>query len=225
MSYLGLQGSHDPRPSSVGPLLHLLEYRWSIVVVFVGTFAVTAGLIFLLPTKYESEMKLLVGNERPDLVISPKDDKDSPVPEELAEIRINSEIELLRSNDVLKQVVLKADLHEPGTVAASGEASPVSLERSVRSLQRHLEITPVKKSEIITVAYRAKSPEMANAVLKNLADTYLAMHLSAHTNPGSFKFFDDQASAYAARRAGPRSSCASSASSMRPWCSLIRRML
>jgi succinoglycan biosynthesis transport protein ExoP len=202
MSYLGLQGSDDPAPRSAGPLRRLLSHRWLFLIVFAGTFAVTTTLVFLLPTKYESEMKLLVSNERPDLVISPKDDKESPVPEELAEIRINSEIELLRSHDVLKQVVLKADLsHEPGTVAASGAASPVSLDRSVRSLQRHLEITPVKKSEIITVAYRAKSPEVANAVLKNLADTYLGMHLTAHTNPGSFKFFNDQANACAERLA------------------------
>jgi uncharacterized protein involved in exopolysaccharide biosynthesis len=172
------------------------------LIVFAGTFLVTVALVFLLPTKYESQMKLLVGDERPDLVISPKDDKTIPLPEELAEIRVNSEIELLTSRDVLRQVVIKSHLsQEPGTVAASGGPSPISLDRAVHSLERHLEISPVKKSEIITVAYRAKSPEVANAVLKNLAETYLGKHLNAHTNPGSFKFFSDQADMYAERLA------------------------
>lgn len=202
MSYLGMQGSGYHRRSVVDPLLRLFGHRWLFLIVFAGTFSMTAALVFLLPTKYESQMKLLVGDERPDLVISPKDDKATPLREELAEVRVNSEIELLRSLDVLKQVVLKSHLtREPGTVDASGEPSPISLDRAVHSLERHLEISPVKKSEIITVAYRAKSPEMASAVLKNLAETYLGMHLSAHTNPGSFKFFSDQADMYAERLA------------------------
>ena len=202
MSYLGMQSSGYLPRSVVDPLLRLFGHRWLFLIVFAGTFLMTAALVFLIPTKYESQMKLLVGDERPDLVISPKDDKSTPQPEELAEIRVNSEIELLRSHDVLRQVALKSHLTpEPGTVAASGAPSSISLDRAVRSLDRHLEITPVKKSEIITVAYRAKSPEVANAVLKNLADTYLGKHLNAHTNPGSFKFFSDQADMYAERLA------------------------
>jgi uncharacterized protein involved in exopolysaccharide biosynthesis len=171
------------------------------LIVFAATFSMTAALVFLLPTKYESQMKFLVGDERPDLVITPKDDKATPQQEELAEIRVNSEVELLTSRDVLRQVVLKSHLIHDPDAAASAAPSPISLDKAVHSLERHLEITPVKKSDIITVAYRAKNPEVANAVLKNLAETYLGTHLSAHTSPGSFKFFSDQADVYAERLA------------------------
>jgi uncharacterized protein involved in exopolysaccharide biosynthesis len=202
MSYLGMQGTGYLPRFIADPLLHLLGHRWLFLIVFAGTFSMTAALVFLLPTKYESQMKFLVGDERPDMVISPEDDKATPQQEELAEVRVNSEVELLTSRDVLTQVVLKSHLaREPGTVAASGAPSSISLDRAVHSLERHLEISPVKKSEIITVAYRAKSPEVANAVLKNLAETYLGKHLRAHTNPGSFKFFSDQADVYAKRLA------------------------
>lgn len=200
MSYLGMQGSSYLPRFLVDPLLRLLSHRWLFLIVFAGTFSMTAALVFLLPTKYESQMKFLVGDERPDLVITPKDDKAAPQQEELAEIRVNSEVELLTSLDVLRQVVLKSHLiPESGTAAAA--PSPISLDKAVHSLERHLEITPVKKSDIITVAYRAKSPEVAHAVLKNLAEIYLGTHLSAHTSPGSFKFFSDQADMYSERLA------------------------
>lgn len=186
---------------AIGPLAPVFRHLKLFACAFAVTFALVAGVILVLPTKYESEMKLLVNNERQDLVISPQDDKNTVHAQELAEIRVNSEIELLKSADVLKQVVLKTGLgHEPGTVRAAGAPSPVYLDRAVRSLYRHLEITPVKKSDIITVAYRAKSPELANAVMTRLADTYLGMHLQAHgTPPGSFHFFEEQANAYAKR--------------------------
>src|SRR5438270_9836169 len=181
--------------SATRPLAPLVQHFKLFTLALAVTFALVAGLVLVLPAKYESEMKLLVNNERQDLIISPQDDKNTVHAQEMAEIRLNSEIELLKSADVLKQVVLKTGLsHEPGTVRAAGGPSPIYLDRAVRSLSRHLEIAPVKKSDIITVSYRAKSPELANSVMTRLADTYLGMHLQAHgTPPGSFHFFNEQA--------------------------------
>ncbi len=171
-------------------------------IVFAGSFVLCVGTLCLLPRKYESRMKVLVSNERQDLVITPGGDRNSAYPSELAETRVNSEIELLRSRDVLKQVAVREGLaHEPGTVIASGEPSPSNLDRSIRSLEHHLQIEPVKRSEVIVISYRAKTPEAAKAVLTDMADAYLGIHLKAHATPGSLKFFDEQARSYATRLA------------------------
>ena len=176
----------------------ILRHRKLFVFVFAFTLTVTAAVLFVIPRKYESRMKLLVSGDRPNLVIDPNEGKTSAAMQDLVENRVNSEIALMTSTDVLQQVVIKSDLaHEPGTVAAAGPASPFGLNSAINSLTRHLTIEPVKKSAVISVAYRARTPELANAVMKNLADSYLSMHLRAHAKPGSFSFFDEQAGAFA----------------------------
>jgi len=183
-----------------GPLAPFLRHFKLFLAAFTFTFVVVAAIVMLLPTRYESEMKLLVNNERQDLVITPQDDRHTIQSQELTEVRLNSEIELLKSQDVLRKVVMKTDLsHEPGTVRAQGGPSPVSLDRAIRSLNRRLQVVPVTKSDVITVSYRANTPALANAVVRRLADTYLGMHLQAHGTPGSFEFFDEQANVYARR--------------------------
>src|SRR5277367_5419105 len=88
-----------------------IRRHWKLFfIVFSVIFAVVTCVVLLLPFKYESQMKLLVNAERQDLVISPSEDKNGTYYQELAEILINSEIELLKSHDVLQQVVIKADL-------------------------------------------------------------------------------------------------------------------
>ena len=64
----------------------------------------------LSPRIYESHMKILVKNERPNMVVSPGG-ADGPVYSgEVSESEINSEIELLSSDDLRREVVLKTGL-------------------------------------------------------------------------------------------------------------------
>lgn len=182
------------------PLARIRRHWRLFVLVFAGCFLTIAIGIKLLPVKYESRMRLLVSSERQDLVISPNDGKSTSSYQDFAENRVNSEIALMTSRDVLQDVVLKSGMgHEPGTVSAAGPPSQWYLDSAVNSLGHHLEIAPIKKSDVIEVTYKAHSPEQATAVLKNLAEVYLSEHLRAHAQPGSFKFFDEQANSFAAK--------------------------
>lgn len=186
--------------SEITVLTRIRRGRRLFILAFAVSFAAIAGLILLIPSKYESRMQLLVNSGRQDFVISPNDGKSPAAVQEFQENRVNSEIALMTSRDVLQQVVLKSNLsHEKGTVAAAGPPSPWYMNIAVNSLGRHLSIEPVKKSDVISVTYRARSPEVATAVLKNLEDTYLSMHLRAHAKPGTFKFFDNQADTFESR--------------------------
>lgn len=175
--------------------------HWKLFLVAFGcTFTCTAILIMLLPTKYESQMKILVSSDAQDLVISPNDGKASPGFQDFAQNRVNSEIQVMTSRDVLREVVMRSGLaHEPGTVSAAGAPSPLYLDTAVNSLGNHLKVEPVKNSDVISVVYKARSPELATVVLRNLADSYLNMHVRAHAKPGSFQFFNQQADAFAAK--------------------------
>lgn len=175
--------------------------HWRLfVTVFAVMFTCTAITILLLPAKYESQMKILVSSEPQDLVITPNDGRTSAGVQEMVEDRVNSEIQVMTSRDVLRDVVMRSGLaHEPGTVSAAGAPSPWYMDVAVDTLGNHLRVEPIKNSDVIAVVYKTRSPEMAEAVLHNLADSYLSMHLRAHAKPGSFAFFHEQATVFATR--------------------------
>ncbi len=194
----------EPEPSSsLSPELKkvgdaLLRRKVVFLSIFFGVFLAATAYVVSMPKKYEAEMKLLVKNERQELVISPDSNTNTVHSAEPSETDINSEIEMLRSSDVLRTVALKTGLAkpEPGSVQAAGEVSPVSLDKALIGLEHDLSISPVKKSNIIDITYSSKNPEVASALLRNLADVYLESHLKLHGAPGTYAFFEGQANAY-----------------------------
>jgi uncharacterized protein involved in exopolysaccharide biosynthesis len=184
------------------PLARIRRHLRLFLTVFGVCFTAIAIGIALMPSRYESRMRLLVSSERQDLVISPNEGRTATAYQDFAENRVNSEIALMTSRDVLRDVVLKSGLgHEPGTVSAAGPPSQWYMDTAVNSLGNHLEISPIRKSDVIEVTYKAGSPVQANEVLKNLANSYLNEHLRAHAQPGSFEFFNGQANAFAEKLA------------------------
>lgn len=181
----------------------LLKRKIIFLSVFSGLLLAGCTLVLIMPKKYEAEMKFLVKNERQDLVISPDKSTATVTSNQINETEINSEIELLRSNDVLRNVVLKSGLShpEPGTVQAAGPMSPVSVDRALAGLRNALSIAAVKKSSIIDITYASKDPQLASRVLQNLRDSYLEVHLRSHGTPGSYNFFNQQAEDYRVRLA------------------------
>jgi uncharacterized protein involved in exopolysaccharide biosynthesis len=167
--------------------LALLRRQWFVVsaafaLVVVGTVVAAAWY----PWKYESVAKFLVRNARQDLVVNPNDKSSGVYKEDVSEETINSEIELIRSRDILARVVRESNME--GT-----DANPrVALERAIAQLGGSLEVAGMRKTNLIRVAYRSRDPEQAAMVVRNLADAYLSMHLSVHSSPGTYVFFKEQ---------------------------------
>jgi uncharacterized protein involved in exopolysaccharide biosynthesis len=173
----------------------LFRWKWIMLGLFFMIAAITVAVALLLPNQYESRMKILVKNSRADVVITPDRTNSTDTGNSVTETQINTEIELLNSKDLLEQVVRQSGIAEqrPSWLR---DASVPPVERSVRQLESDLVITPVKKADIIEVSYTAKSPEVAAAVLQNLANLYLEKHLKLHRPPGTYEFFQSQANQY-----------------------------
>jgi uncharacterized protein involved in exopolysaccharide biosynthesis len=176
----------------------VLKRKRLFLAIFFGIFLSCSLYVLSLPKSYMAHMKLLVRNERQDLIISADRNTSALQSVEPSESEVNSEIELLRSSDVLRKVALMSGLSrpEPGTVQAAGQVSPVSLDRALDDLGRDLSVSPVRKSSVIELAYTSVNPQLASTVLKNLSDVYLQAHLAVHGTPGSYAFFEQQANAY-----------------------------
>ena len=106
-----------------------MGYRWRRRILLV--FAVTAltGVLAALyaSPEYESVMKVMVKRERVDPLVAPDQTIASP-PRDITEEDLNSEVELMKSDDVTRRVVLATGLQKrikplPG-FSFFGPASP-----------------------------------------------------------------------------------------------------
>jgi len=172
----------------------VFRHKMPMLKVFTAVVGIVALVTFLMPRRYESHMKVFVKNERADLVVSPDARDAGQARGDVNETQVNSEIELLTSNDLLVRVVRTCRLYEhaPSTMPAAGEPDPKAIERAVHKLQSTLKITAVRKANIIQINYTDASPELAISVLKELSAAYLDAHLSMHGTAGSQVFFRNQ---------------------------------
>jgi uncharacterized protein involved in exopolysaccharide biosynthesis len=173
--------------------------RRIIINTFLGIFSIAIVIAFLLPKKYEAQMKILVRHERAESLVSPE--REAPVQwrTEVSEEELQSEAELIKSRDLLTKVVVACDLQNPGSKSAwnrVGDSDDQRVSRAVLRLEKDLSVQPIKLTNLIGVSYKAKDPQLAAKVLNTLASLYLEKHLAMHRAPGQFEFFHQQAEEY-----------------------------
>ncbi len=151
-------------------------------------------LLVLFSARYESHFMVLLRRGRYDPVASsqPASPMDFTRPE-ITEEELNSEVELLRDEDLLKQVVklvqiVPPDIPEPERASA--------IEHAARRLSRRLDVDALKKSNLIDVTYKDTSPEQAARVLAALSTLYVQRHTTLQRPQGEIQFFDQQTAAY-----------------------------
>ena len=167
--------------------------------VFVGASGMVLALAILyalLGAKYQANMKVLVRRGRADAPVSAT--VDAPIDltrMEITEEELNSEVELLRDDEVLRKVV-----EQTGTGSGRdwfhflrlGEGNAERVERAARRLARNLQVEPVKKTNLIAISYAADDPRVAAKVLQAVANVYLEKHMEVHRPSGELHFFEQQ---------------------------------
>jgi uncharacterized protein involved in exopolysaccharide biosynthesis len=178
-----------------------MGFRWRRRMVFVfAVTALTGALVaFFAPPDYESTMKILVSRERLDPLIA-ADQVPASAPRAISEEELNSEVELIKNDDVLRKVVAATGLQNKLKPAlgfhfldrAFGKSDEIRKAKAVRELATELTTTLPKKSNIITVSYRSKDGKQSTAVLAAVSRFYLEKHMEVHRPRGQFQFFDQQ---------------------------------
>ena len=89
------------------PVLSILEgvfrHRWLFFTLLIVVISLVVAVTLATPRQYRSEMRFLLENSRSNAVITP-DRSSSPALMEITEQQINSELEVLGSEDVLNAV-------------------------------------------------------------------------------------------------------------------------
>ena len=189
--------SHTTLSPTPRDLAATLFRRPRLVATSFGLVLTTTMLFVAFSARYESHFKVLLRRGRYDPVVSsqPASPMDFTRPD-ITEEELNSEVELLRDEDLLKQVVNLAVLVPAGT---SDLDRPAEVEHAVRKLSRRLEVDALKKSNLIQVSYKDTDPERAAHILAVLSTLYVQRHTNLHRPPGEIQFFDQQTAEYEKR--------------------------
>lgn len=182
---------------TVRDLVAVLFRQRRILLSSFGIFFVLAILLSgALTPPYRAGMTILVRHRRLDPVVT---SQSSTPPEmfssEITESELNSEVQLLKSEDLLRKVVLDSNLQASvnSLLPTFGRPSEqVAIEKAVRGLGKRLQVELLPKTDMISVTLASSDPKQAAQVLKSLGLHYLDKHSEVTRPSGEFTFFDQE---------------------------------
>lgn len=192
-SYNGYPNGVQNVSEQIRDILHVVFKRKRLIaIVFL---AITLpGLIATLARKpsYTATAKVMISTQRDDPTVQPTEvNKLETI--QLNESLVNSEVHVIRSRDLLDNVVralaISGDAIEPlPVVSRTGN----SFGQQVIGMATSLTITPIKSSNVIQIDYKASDAGYATRVVNRVVDEYLAYHATVHGNKGLPRFYDEQ---------------------------------
>ena len=191
-----------PSPTPRDVLAIFFRQRRLLVSCFLLAFLAVLLYAALAPN-YEAHMKILVRRGRLDPVVTAQASAPAEFTrEEIAEEELNSEVELLSDEEMLRKVVQAAGLasNDPLRFLHFGRNDEeAQIARAVERLGKGLQVEAVRKTNLIDVRYRSRNPELAAQVLTALSSFYVEKHAQVHRPSGEFRFFEQQSAQYSQR--------------------------
>ena len=189
---------------------------------FLETAGIIFGLVvlgtLLWPPLYQSSAKIYVQDNRAQLLVSPDLQTESSqnpaiVNNPVNEQDLNSEVEMLTSVHLIKQAIAGVPL--PSDFASAGllqdtvglalqlptsgyrllhdSPAPNPRDQWALKLARRLDVSVIKRSNIIEVDFSAHDSRWAHDFLSRLINQYQEYHAGLSHDPEAEQFFNDQA--------------------------------
>ena len=183
-------------------LTPLFRRRRLLILCFGGVFLGAIATSVILSSRYEAQMDILVNRDRMDPVVTTEQfSQTAPVAPPVTEEEINSEVQLLQSGDLLKEVVLANKLQDVEKDSIWSKLTPkrdedTYIAKAVEHLGKKLKVDAVKKTNMIEVSYQSTDPQLAYGVLNTLSTVYLQKHVAVQRPAGSYDFFAKETDKY-----------------------------
>jgi len=169
----------------------LFRQKWVFLCIVAAIVGMAAAVTLLKKPQFKSEMMFLLLASRSNAVISADRSAVAPPAQDVTTEQINSEMQLLQSEDVIGAVV------DPQWTSENKSAAEIKEhEGKIAGFQKHLKLEAGHESNLITVTYAAGSPEMAASALNQLSAAYLAKRRLLTRPPGTSEFFAQQTKRY-----------------------------
>jgi len=186
-------------------LFIFFRHKWKIFLFALAGLAAAVALYFTLPRYYQADARLLVR------YVVDKSAADSPDDPQVrsgsqSENVINSEVEILTTLDLAKEVAQavgvdrvlrkteakgqqKADASgRPETKAGGPLEAEARLVAAARAILGGLKVIAIRDTDLISISYKNKDPQLALQVLQELVTRYFDKHLEVHRSLGAFEF-------------------------------------
>jgi uncharacterized protein involved in exopolysaccharide biosynthesis len=179
-----------------------LRHRRLVTISFLGLMAGVLLSLFLLPPRYKATTKILVKRERADFVVTAdRSDTQQQAPMAVSETDLNSEIELMKSQDLLEKVVTLCGLQNLSSHSGwfgwlhfsnGSEDSHKVVSAAARDMAKSMDLGLLPKTSLISVTYEDSDPQRAAHVLDTFVNSYMEKHLAVHRPAGTLAFFREQ---------------------------------
>jgi uncharacterized protein involved in exopolysaccharide biosynthesis len=195
MSEEDLMRARESTPPTLRELVMVLFRRRKVFACASGFVLAAAILYAFAGTKYEANMKVLVRRGRANAPVTAQENAPLDLTRMvITEEELNSEVELLRDDEVLRKVVQETGIggRDWFHFLRMGEGNGERVERAARRLAKKLQVEPVKKTNLIAISYAADDPQTAAKVLQSVEKVYLEKHMEVHRPTGEYQFFEQQ---------------------------------
>jgi polysaccharide biosynthesis transport protein len=164
-------------------LFILFRHKWKILCCSVAGILAAGAVYLLLPPVYQSEAKLFV---RYVVDKSAVDQIDAQIktPNPQTDTVINSEVEILTSSDLAREVVQAIGVKQ--LLPKAGDKAPVNT--AIEAYFKGLDVSLVKGTNIISIAFKSSNSKLPEPVLQELVKRYFDKHLEVHRSAGAFAF-------------------------------------
>jgi exopolysaccharide transport family protein len=152
------------------------------------------GISTVISPRYQAETRILIETRNPSLN-SQQNQQMTPEPI-LDEAGITSQVALLQSNDLIKQVAKELKLSDVAEFDPSANPDPLTSimvltrlmknpldappeERVLKEFYKKLQVYQVEKSRVIAIQFSSKDPKLAARVPTEMAKIYLALQSGA----------------------------------------------
>ncbi len=185
----------DPAPQSDSAvsaklmLYAIFKRKWQVLGVL-GVVVLSILISALVrPKIFKTVAKLMLRPSRAEVQLSAGDQREITLPVAASTEMINSEMEILRSQELMRRVM--ARMNDAGT-PIFGADTTLSEGEQIGALQGMVTVAPAPQSNVIEVDLFSRNPEKGRILLNAIADAYLVRHAELHGNTGAVDFFESQ---------------------------------
>ncbi len=167
----------------------IFKRKWQVLglVAVVLLSILVSGM--LRSAVYKNVAKVMLRPSRAEVQLSAGDQREITLPVAAATEVINSEMEILRSQELMRQAL--ARMQAAGT-PIFGADTTLSEAEQIAALQGMLVVAPTPQSNVIEIDLLARNPEKGQVILKAITDAYLDRHAQVHGTSGAAVFFETQ---------------------------------
>lgn len=174
------------------------RHKRAFLLCFAGILLGTLAAVLVLPSTYDSTAQIVVKRERVDPIVTPEKNDPAQMVGAVTEEELNSEAQLIFSEDVLRKAVVTSGLDKRKSFLSAlfAETPDQKISKAIEKMRGNLRVDPIKKTNVISITYSAHDAKLAAKVLNNIVNAYIEKHVAVNRPAGQLQFFEEEVDRY-----------------------------